>query len=138
MDDFTYIGGSDEQSEDFVLVGRGTNIVRIPAGHWKDHVAAATERISSRLAFMTEDHHAVRRYAVKEIARRSRPLTEAEISRQLKLPRARVHQILNELETGLFFLARNSRGAATWAYPFTADETPHRIIRQSARPAWAA
>jgi hypothetical protein len=138
MDDFTHLVGSEDLPEDFVLIGRGAKIVRIPADHWKGHVAAATERISSRLAFMTEEHHLVRRYAVRQIALRSRPLTEAEISRGLTMRRPRVHEILDELETGLFFLARNSVGAVTWAYPFTADETPHRIIRRSRRPARAA
>jgi len=138
MDDFTYIGNSSEQPEDSVLIGRGANIDRIPADHWKGHVAAATERISSRLAFMTEEHHLVRRYAVKGIAQRSRPLTEAEISRQLRLSRPRVHQILDELESRLFFLVRDSAGAVSWAYPFTVEETPHRIIRRFRRPARAA
>ena len=138
MDDFTYVVGSEDQTEDSVLIGRGANIVEIPADHWKGHVAAATERISSRLTFMTEEHHLVRRHAVKEIARRSRPLTEAEISRQLRLPRPRVHQILDELESRLFFLVRDSRGAVSWAYPFTTDRTPHHIIRQGRPPAWAA
>jgi hypothetical protein len=138
MDDFTYGVGSGDETEDWVLIGRGAEIVKIPADHWKGHVAAATERISKRLDFMTEEHHLVRRYAVKEIAERVRPLTEAEISRQTRLPRPRVHQILNELEARLFFLARDSTGRVTWAYPFTSDQTPHRVLRDARRPARAA
>jgi hypothetical protein len=138
MDDFAYVFGTDGNNEDSVLVGRGTSMDRIPAYHWRSHVAAATERISARLAFMSEEHHQVRRFAVREIAWKARPITEAEICSGLKLPRDRVHQILDELESRLFFLVRNSRGAVSWAYPFTADETPHRVVRPSRRPAWAA
>jgi len=138
MDDFRQMFDSSEMTVDSVLIGRGPSIIQIPADHWKSHVATATERISERLAFMTREHHQVRRYAVKEIARRSSTVTEVQISRHLKLSRSRVHQILDELESRLFFLVRNARGAVSWAYPFTADETPHRIIRKSQRPARAA
>jgi len=138
MDDFTYVNDADGTTEDSILVGRDRSIVGIPADHWKGHLASATERISARLAFMSEEHHRVRRFAVKEIARRSRPVSETQITNQLKLSLERVHHILDELESGLFFLARNARLEVSWAYPFTSDETPHRLIRQSRRPARAA
>ncbi len=138
MDDFSYVLGPDAGAENAVLVGRGSNILRIRSDHWKGHVAVATERVLARLAFMSEEHHLVRHFAVKEIARRSSVVTEAQISRQLKLPRSRVHQILDELESHLFFVVRNARGAVSWAYPFTSDETPHRVVRQLRRPARAA
>ena len=138
MDDFTYVLDSSEQPEEPVLVGRGNGIVRISADHWKTHVASATARISARLGFMTPEHHLVRQFAVLEIARQSRPLTEPGISRHLKLSKDLVHRIVGQLERRLFFLSRDSRGAVTWAYPFTADRTPHRVLRKSRRPAWAA
>lgn len=138
MDDFIYAGGADGATEDWILAARNGSVVRIPADHWKGHVAAATERISRRLAFMSEEHHLVRRFAVTEIARRGRPVNETQIIRQLKLSRERVRRILDELESRLFFLVRNSKGAVSWAYPFTAEETPHRVIRQSRLPARAA
>ena len=134
MDDGTYLWGPELDSDDSLLIGRGTDIDRVPADHWRAHLAAAGERISARLAFMSRDHHLVRRFAVTEIAKLVRPVTETQISQRLKLPRARVHQVLGELESRLFFLARDSKGAVTWAYPFTSDETPHSVIRPS-RPA---
>src|SRR5262245_17706376 len=111
MDDFTYVSGADGRMADSILVGRDRSIVRIPADNWKAHVAVATERISTRLAFMSEEHHLVRRFAVKEIARLVRPVNETRMTRQLELSRERVRQILNELESRLFFLVRNARGA---------------------------
>lgn len=133
MDDFAYITGPNSESEESVLLGRGFAVARIPADRWRNHVVGATERISARLAFMSSEHHLVRRFAVIEIARRGRPLTESRISRQLKLPLNRVHSLLGELESRLFFLARDSRRRVTWAYPFTADQTPHKVLR-SGRP----
>jgi|SRR5215471_13227416 len=138
MDDFRHMLDSSEMTVDSVLIGRGASIIQVPAEHWKSDVATATQRILERLVFMTQEHHLVRRYAVKEIARRSRAVSEEQISRQLSLSPSRVHQILDELESRLFFVVRNSKGSVSWAYPFTADETPHRVIRQSRRPARAA
>jgi hypothetical protein len=138
MDDFRYASSPGEQTEDSILIGQGASILKVPADHWKSHLASATERIGSRLAFMSDQHHLIRRFAVKEIARTARPLSEAEICRALKLTRDRVHQILGDLERRLFFLVRNSKGAVSWAYPFTTGQTPHTLIRQSRRPAHAA
>jgi hypothetical protein len=138
MDDFSHVLDLDSEDDDSVLIGRGATIVRIPADYWKGHVAAATERISARLAFMSDEHHLVRRFVVTQVARRVRPVTVAQISRRLKLQRDRVQQILGELESRLFFLARNSAGAVSWAYPFTVDQTPHIIIRPSGGTARAA
>ena len=138
MDDFTNPSSMNGTTEDSVLIGRGSIIVKLPADQWKTHVAAATERIGARLAFMSEQHHSVRRFVVTEIARTAKALPEAEVSRKLKLAPDRVHQILADLESHLFFLVRNSKGAVSWAYPFTADQTPHTVIRRSRRPARAA
>jgi hypothetical protein len=138
MDDFTHVFGPAVETDDTVLIGRGTRTLEMPADQWKSHVAAATERISSRLGFMSEEHHLVRRFVVTQIAQRVMPVTEAQMSSQLKLSRYRVHQIVVELESRLFFLARNPEGAVSWAYPFTADQSPHTIIRRSRGAARAA
>jgi len=138
MDGFNYVSNIPGSAEDAVLIGRGSSIIKMTADHWRSQVAAASERIGLRLEFMSKQHHLVRRFAVKEIARTGRPLSEPEISRRLKLAQPRVHQILDDLESHLFFLVRNSKGAVSWAYPFTADQTPHTVIRKSRPPARAA
>ena len=37
----------------------------------------------------------------------------------------RMLKLLDELETRLTFLFRNDEGAVAWAYPVTAEPTPH-------------
>ena len=79
------------------------------------------------LRFMSEDHHRIRDYAVMELSREGAPLAAETIARALDLDPARVHTLLDELESHLTFLVRNERGEVTWAYPVTVDQTPHRV-----------
>jgi hypothetical protein len=110
-----------------ILIGSGREIEEIPRAEWEAQLEPAGESTNSRLAFMTEDHHRVRRLAVLDLARRGQPLAPRHFSEQLGLEEDRVVSILDELERNLFFLVRNDAGAVTWAYPVTVDRTPHRL-----------
>jgi len=76
---------------------------------------------------MSEKHHLVRYYVVRELPRTGKPIQPESISQDLKLPLAQVGTILDELERNLFFLVRNGQGAVSWAYPVTVDRTPHEL-----------
>jgi hypothetical protein len=110
-----------------ILIGRGDSIEEMSRSEWaqelRDHVARGPER----LAFMSEDHHRIRRLAVLELPRQARPLPPEFFADRLRLSRERVIEILDELEKRLFFLVRDSEGAVSWAYPVTVDRTPHRL-----------
>lgn len=110
-----------------ILIGRGDSIRDMSRSDWeqelRDHVARGPER----LAFMTEDHHRIRRLAVLELPRQGSPLSPEFFADRLQLSRQRVVEILDELERRLFFLVRDSAGAVSWAYPVTVDRTPHRL-----------
>jgi hypothetical protein len=75
---------------------------------------------------------------VRELASRGRALGPEEISSALHLPLEQVETILDELETKLFFLVRNERGALAWAYPVTVDPTPHHMSFSSGEHLYAA
>jgi hypothetical protein len=76
---------------------------------------------------MSEEHHMVRHFVVRELPGTGNPMQPEFISQSLKLPVVRVNAILDELERNLFFLVRNSQGAVTWAYPVTVEKTPHKL-----------
>ncbi len=102
-------------------------MVPMPGWLWRRHVAAGAKRLKASLGFMSEDHHRVRYFVVREIPRTGTPLSPEFISQALNLPLARLIQILDDLEQHLTFLYRNSQGDVAWAYPVTADRTPHRV-----------
>ncbi len=109
-----------------ILLGRGKTIQEVPADDWlKAHDEID---MTERLAFMTPEHHRVRYTAVRELpGNGGKPLTLTDVVDKTGLGRSRVETILDELESGLFFLVRNDAGEVSWAYPITSDRTPHRL-----------
>lgn len=87
---------------------------------------------------MSEKHHLVRYFVVRELPRTGEPIQPEFISRKLQLPLAQTVAILDELEKNLFFLFRNDQGAVSWAYPVTVDNTPHHLTFSTGEQVYAA
>jgi hypothetical protein len=113
--------------EEEVLIGKGRRILTIPRRVWEEGLAGRVPLVQARLGFMSEEHHLVRNFVVRELPSAGEPISPDFISQQLNLPIARVSPILEDLEKNLTFLYRNKQGRVAWAYPVTADETPHKI-----------
>ena len=111
-----------------VLLGQGQNFSEMPADAWRAQLARVPAFLKSRLAFMTVEHHLVRNFAVRELPREGqRPIDPKRMAATIGLPAGRVLEILNDLERNLFFLVRNAAGLISWAFPVTAETTPHRL-----------
>ena len=121
-----------------LLMGIGRRMVPIPRFIWRRQVANGARRLKDSLAFMSADHHRVRYFVVRELPRSSQPLSPTYISQKMDLPLPRVNQILEELEKHLTFLFRNPAGAVAWAYPVTADRTPHSVTYSTGEQTFAA
>ncbi len=113
--------------EEQIFIGKERGILTIPRETWEQGLAGRVPQIKARLDFMTESHHLLRNFVVKELPQAGKPLSPELISRRLDLPLDRVNSILEDLEKNLTFLYRNKQGSVAWAYPVTADETPHKI-----------
>jgi hypothetical protein len=112
---------------EMVLLGQGHKITEIPRTAWEKHLVEAPKHMEQRLSFMTDAHHLVRNFVVKELPRRGKPIDPETISSALKIPRETIGGILDELERQLFFLVRNEQGFVTWTYPVTVEPTPHSV-----------
>jgi len=77
---------------------------------------------------MSEGHHLVRNFVVRELPRSGQPIPPDIISQNLGLPLEQVNNLLDDLEKNLFFLVRDSQGAVSWAYPLTVEKTPHDLV----------
>jgi hypothetical protein len=110
-----------------ILLGQGQKIIEIPQATWKSKLRQIPQHSQSRLSFMTEAHHQIRYFVVKEMANTQKPIDPKFISEKLNMPIERVKSILDELERKLFFLVRNEQGAVAWAYPMTVEATPHKL-----------
>ena len=110
----------------------------VPAFIWKRQVRRNAQAAGARLDFMSEQHHLVREFAVRELPRVGGPMSPQLIADDLGLPHQQVVAILDDLEKNLTFLCRNEAGAVEWAYPVTAYETPHQITFRSGERLYAA
>jgi predicted transcriptional regulator len=124
--------------EDMIFLGRDGQLQTVPQTMWKQHLSQIPEHGPTRLSFMTEAHHVVRNFVVKELALRQQPIEVKLISEMLNLPLDQVKNILDELEQKLFFLVRNEQGGVTWAYPVTIETTPHRLNFDTGEQLYAA
>lgn len=125
--------------KDVILIGKQEKILEVSAENWRKHLADAQHHSSTRLSFMTSGHHLIRNFIVRELPRnQGKPLSAEDISNRLQLPLTRVGAILDDLERHLFFLVRNETGQVSWAFPVTAETTPHRLIFSSGERTFAA
>jgi hypothetical protein len=113
-------------------------LLRIPLSTWQGEVAGNAESGPSRISFMSGDHHKIRDFVVLEIPRRGAPIAPEDIARAVEIPLQRTREILDELEKGMTFLFRNAKGEVAWAYPVTAEATPHRMRFSSGEIVYAA
>ena len=112
---------------DTLLMRRKRRMFRLPAAAWRRDVRSEAHRAAARLEFMGPDHRRVRNFVVNELARVQQPLAPEAIAEGVGLPTGRVGEILEELEAKLTFLYRSDGRNVDWAYPVTAEETPHRV-----------
>ena len=124
--------------ESKVLLVRNNKITSIPQQVWQSHITEIPEHTSERLAFMSDDHHRVRNFVVKELPRFGHPITLEDISSELALTPDRTNMILEDLEQRLFFLVRDDHGAVAWAYPLTVESTPHKLLFNNSEQLYAA
>jgi len=110
-----------------ILLGRDREILEIPQAPWKQELAQIPQHSQTRLNFMTDTHHQIRYFVVKEMAKKQKPIEPELISEKLGIPLERVNLLLEELERKLFFLVRNEHGAVAWAFTIPVETTPHKL-----------
>ncbi len=121
-----------------LLIGLGRHMIPIPRMLWQWQVRSGAQRAKAELGIMSEEHHLVREFAVRELPRVGEPLSPEFIAEELNLPVARVKSILDELDKHMTFVCRNTQGAVVWAYPVTAESTPHHVAFSTGEQLYAA
>ena len=123
---------------DTLLRGFSRYMIPIPRLLWRMQVSRRAGRIGAGLGFMSEEHHRVRNFVVRELPGAREPLSPRLIAERLDLTIDRVVAILDELEKRMTFLFRDSRGSVAWAYPVTVDTTPHHVTFGSGEQVFSA
>jgi hypothetical protein len=113
--------------KDRVLLGVRRWMVPIPRFLWRRQIRSAARKTRARLASLPDDHTVLHYFCVSELPRAGEPLVPTYIAERLHRPVERVNALLEDLEERMTFLYRDPEGAVAWAYPVTADETPHQL-----------
>jgi hypothetical protein len=121
-----------------LLIGLMRYTFPMPRVLWQKQVARNASRMDAGQDFMSSEHRLVHRYVVREIVCSGKPLAPETIARALNLQIERVVAILTELEEHKGFLFRNAEGAVNWAYPVTAEKTPHLLKLNTGEQVYAA
>lgn len=121
-----------------LLKGIWKYMLPVPPFMWQKKIHQTAEKARSTIRFMTADHHSVRNFVVRELPRSGKPLAPEAIARCVHLAPERVVEILDDLEKRKVFLFRNPQGDVAWAYPVTADKTPHQVVFPSGEQIYAA
>ena len=121
-----------------LLLGIWGRLLPIPQIIWQRDVRRGSEAARENLSFMTVDHLRVRDFVVLELPRHGAAMSPILIAKSLDLSLERVGIILDELEARLTFLFRNEDGDVAWAFPVTAEPTPHRVLLSSGEQIYAA
>ena len=119
--------------DDSLRLGLGRHMLPIPRAIWQRQM-----RGDAHLDFMSPDHHRVRDFVVLALPRVGKPLSPEFIAGALSLPLTSVIGLLDDLERHLTFLFRNEQGAVVWAYPVTAERTPHHVTFSTGEQIYAA
>ena len=109
-----------------VLLGVGRRMVPVPEIVFRPMVQRDAKKLSKRPA-LDSDQRRVQHFAVREIPRRREAIAPEIFAAELGLSLEQVSQILDELERRMTFLCRRDGEDVVWAYPVTAEETPHQI-----------
>lgn len=121
-----------------ILLGLHRFMLRIPRPVWQQEIARSERAAKASIEFMTDEHHRVRDFVVRELPRIAEPVSPEVIGQSLNLEPDVLVPILDELEQKLTFLFRNQLGSVTWAYPVTVEKTPHSITFSSGEQIYAA
>jgi len=109
-----------------ILLGVGRRMLPVPEFLFRRLVQRDAGKLAKRPA-LTTDQRRVQYFAVREIPRRREAIAAETFATELDMPSAEVNQMLDELEQRMTFLCRRGGENVDWAYPVTAEETPHQV-----------
>ncbi|MBM4326124.1 MAG: hypothetical protein FJ118_03080 [Deltaproteobacteria bacterium] len=121
-----------------LMAGIWRYLVGVPPFLWEKRIEKAVRRVKRATEFMSPEHRLAHHFVVREMPRLGRPVQSQLVAGELGLTLGRVVEVLQDLESRLTFLWRNSDGEVTWAYPVTVEKTPHAITFHTGERLYAA
>ena len=121
-----------------VLFGFRRRIFRIPERLFRHVAPREARRIKKWVGSLPEDHRRVHHFVVKTIPKTGEPVSPQVVAEAVDLPVDEVTKILDYLESRLVYLFRDGGESVVWAYPVTAEPTPHQVRFDTGERVFAA
>ena len=121
-----------------VLLGFKRHMLPIPWGLFRRAAPREARKTQRALGGLDDEQRRVHHFVVRELPRLGQPMSPDHVAAALQMDLARVVEILDELERRLIYLYRPMGRDVVWAYPVTAEPTPHRLAFSSGERLWAA
>ena len=93
-----------------LMMGLWRYMLSVPPFLWEKQIAKGKKKFAGHLAFMSEEHRLVHRFAVRELPIAGKPLSPEFISNALNIPIQRIIAIMDDLESHMIFIFRNAQG----------------------------
>lgn len=113
--------------ENKILIGIGHKIIPAPACLLIRDTARMAKKMKIRINKITEEKRRIHHFVVRELPNTAQPVSLASIAQGLKMPADRVSMLVDEMEKDKAFFNRYHSEGINWAYPVTADNTPHHV-----------
>ncbi len=113
--------------KEYVMVSRKGEIAEINLDEWKKMLVGASKFLTKYTRFMSDDHHLVRNYVVRELSKYTEPIKPEEVSEALNIPVDRVRTCLEDIHKAHAFLHLDKVGDVEWACPGTLADSPHKV-----------
>ncbi len=121
-----------------VMMGSCGNMMDVPLSLWEEQIAQGKKKYAEHIAFMSREHRLVHHFVVRKLPFVAKPLSPAFIANSLNISIERTISILNDLESHMTFIFRNTDGFVIWAYPVTLEKTPHHVTFNTGEQLYAA
>ena len=121
-----------------VLLGHNKRMLPIPWFVFARLLRRGAGKTKTALGGLNDNQRLVHHFVVKNLPGYAKPMPPEYIAVSLEMDQTAVIDILDELERRLIFLFRPNGREVVWAYPVTAEPTPHKLSFSSGEKIWAA
>ena len=121
-----------------VLLGINHRMIPIPWFLFTILLRNGAKKTKNVLGNLDHEQRRIHHFVVEMLPKITKPMPPEHIAKALNLDINRVIHILDELERRLIFLFRPEGKEVVWAYPVTAEPTPHKLAFSSGERFWAA
>jgi hypothetical protein len=132
------VSGRGRPAMNRVLLGFKHYMVPVPWFLFIRMVRRQSVKTAAALGGLDDEQRRVHHFVVRSLPAIGKPMAPDFIAERLGMGEAAVVAILDELERRLIFLFRPGGREIVWAYPLSAEPTPHRLTFSTGEKLWAA